>query len=135
MNRRLVKAVLLSPLSVIVGGTFSILIIEMFLSGTNNTWTASELFGSVLQSAVFGLPIAYIGVFVFALPLHFLLRRFNLRSVLFYVVPALALGAAFANYMARYYFLRWYVIGIVCSVTVAYTFWAIVRLPNSESGI
>ncbi len=109
----------------------SIALIEIFGPRTDADWSFTRFVANVIQISVVGIPIAYIVVIAIGWPLHKLLSRFRLTSYSYYVLPAIVAGITFAYFMAKYNFLKWYVLSIVCAVIVASTFWFLVRKPKN----
>ncbi len=133
LTRKLTKAILLSPVSIVIGAVLSIALVDIFGTEPDVNWTFEKYVGNVMSLSVFGLPFAYGAVLVIGWPLHKLLSKFGLTSYWYYVLTAIGAGTIFAYSMARYNFQRWYVLSIVCAVVVASTFWALVREPKNDT--
>ena len=121
MKSNLFRAILLAPLSVVLGVALSIALIWLVDPEPAADRTLQDYFGNVVVGSAFAIPIAYVGVIVIGWPLHIALTKFGRTSSAWYIVPAIFVGAAFATYMANYNYLWWYILAVFCAATVAST--------------
>ncbi len=126
-NKALVKATLLSPLSIIVVVALSGAIQDLTIRSVHVDWTLKGYFGGILILSAYAVPIAYIGVLFIGLPLHFILCRLNQDSLRNYLTGGAVAGLVIAITMGGIDFPWMLTLITVSSIAVSSSFWYFIK--------
>ena len=131
-QKPLIKALLLSPLSVVLGGAASLAIIIFAGIGRAYDWTIQGYLKAVFEVGFFGIPLAYVAVTTVGWPVHSILRRIKRTSYFYYAAAGVLAGVVVGYAFGRDRYDAMWVIGITCSWIVASTFWFFVNESQGD---
>ncbi len=131
--RPLTKAILISPLAAIPASALSFAVLPNSYYGLTESRTVLEYCIQTATVSAFTVPISFVAIILFGVPLHFLMKRATFPTTPWYLGIAGAVAATLAWQLSGSFALFWQLLSISSAIAVSWVFSYLLREPEQRS--